>query len=85
MTDAAGSICVLLHSCALSQLSTSHHVEREGVMKAPDCSDLMSLICCQMLSPIHHTTHLRKKSLMLSVLQRGAPMGCLLHLLCESA
>jgi hypothetical protein len=45
----------------------------------------MSLICCQMLILIHQTTPLLNTSLTLSGLQGVCPMGCLLHLLCESA
>jgi hypothetical protein len=45
----------------------------------------MSLICCQMLILIHQTTPLLNKSLTLSGLQGVCAMGCLLHLLCESA
>jgi hypothetical protein len=58
---------------------------RLRLMKASHCSDLMSLICGQMLISIHHTTPLQKKSLMLSGLQGVVTMDCLLHLLCESA
>jgi len=40
-------------------------------MKAPHCSDLMSLICSQMFIPIHQSTPLLKRSLTLSGLQEG--------------
>ncbi len=45
----------------------------------------MSLIRCQVLIPIHQSIPLLKKSLMLSGFQEECSMGCLLHLLCESA
>ena len=54
-------------------------------MKASHRSNLMSLICCQMLIPIHQTTPLLNTSLTLSGFQGVCLMGCLLHLLCESA
>ena len=54
-------------------------------MKASYCSNLISLICCQMLIPIHQSTPLLKWSLTLSGHQEEFLMGCLLHLLCESA
>jgi hypothetical protein len=45
----------------------------------------MSLIRCQVLIPMHQSIPLLKESLMLSGLQEVTSMGCLLHLLCESA
>jgi hypothetical protein len=45
----------------------------------------MSLICCQVLIPIHQPIPLLKRSLMLSGIQEVSSTGCLLHLLCESA
>jgi hypothetical protein len=45
----------------------------------------MSLICCQMLIPIHQSTPLLIRSLTLSGHHEEYLMGCLLHLLCESA
>jgi hypothetical protein len=54
-------------------------------MKASHRSNLMSLICCQMLILIHQTIPLLNTSLTLSGLQWVCLMGCLMHLLCESA
>jgi hypothetical protein len=54
-------------------------------MKSSHCSNIVSLICCQVLIPIHQNTPLLKGSLTLSGLQEGWLMSCLLHLLCESA
>ena len=45
----------------------------------------MTLIRCQVLIPMHQSIPLLKESLMLSGLQEVSLMGCLLHLLCESA